>query len=148
MAKAMDVQVQTTIARPREAVADYLFDWRNDTTWIGGISEARRADGGGFGVGARVTRVARFLGKRIEYVNEVVELEPGRRLVMRSVQGPFPMRVTYEVDDAAGDGAHVRLRNQGDASRAYRFAGPLLARAVRRATQRDLDRLKRILESR
>jgi hypothetical protein len=147
MAKSMDVQVETTIARPREAVADYLFDWRNDTTWIGGISEARRADGGDFGVGARVARVARFLGKRIEYVNEVVELEPGRRLIMRSVQGPFPMRVTYEVDDA-DDGTRVRLRNQGDASRAYRFAGPLLARAVRRATQRDLDRLKRILESR
>src|SRR5215208_5861422 len=135
----MDVQVQTTIARPRESVAAYLFDWRNDTAWIGGISEARRVDDGDFGVGSRVARVARFLGKRIEYVNEVVDLEPGRRLAMRSVQGPFPMRVTYEVDDADG-GTEVRLRNEGDASRAYRLAGPLLARAVRRATQGDLER--------
>src|SRR4051794_2288506 len=98
----MDVQVHTTIARPRELVADYLFDWRNDTAWIGGISAARRVDGGEFGVGSRVARVARFLRKRIEYVNEVVDLEPGRRLVMRSVQGPFPMRVTYELKDADG----------------------------------------------
>jgi carbon monoxide dehydrogenase subunit G len=142
----VDVEVETEIARPRETVAGYLFDWRNDTAWIGGISEARRIDGGDFGVGVRVARVARFLGKRIEYVNEVVELDPGHRLVMRSVQGPFPMRITYEVDDADG-GTRVRLRNEGDASRAYRLAGPLLARAVRRATQRDLDRLKRILES-
>ncbi len=143
----MDVQVDTEIARPREAVAGYLFDWRNDTAWIGGISEARRVDGGDFGVGSRVARVAHFLGKRIEYVNEVVELEPGRRLVMRSVQGPFPMRVTYDVEDADGR-TRVRLRNEGDASRVYRFAGPLIARAVRRVTQRDLERLKRILESR
>ena len=144
---SMDVQVHTEIARPRETVADYLFDWRNDTAWIGGISEARRADEGDFGVGSRVARIAHFLGKRIEYVNEVVELEPGRRLVMRSVQGPFPMRVTYEVEDTDG-GTRVRLRNQGDARRVYRFAGPFIARAVRRATQRDLGRLKRIVESR
>src|SRR5215210_2491505 len=144
---AMDVQVQTDIAGPRERVAAYLFDWRNDTSWIGGISEAQRVDDGEFGVGSRVARVARFLGKRIEYVNEVVELEPGRRLAMRSVKGPFPMRVTYEVEDADA-GTQVRLRNEGDASRAYRVAGPFLALAVRRATHRDLDRLKRILESR
>jgi hypothetical protein len=144
----MDVQVQTRIDRPRETVAGYLFDWRNDTEWIGGITEARRVDEGAFGVGSRVARVARFLGKRIEYVNEVVELERDRRLVMRSVQGPFPMRISYELDDAGDGGTQVRLRNEGDASRSYRLAGPLLGRAVRRSTQGDLDRLKRILEAR
>src|SRR5215210_4019258 len=119
---ALDVQVETVVARPREDVAAYVFDWRNDTEWIGGISEARLLGDGRLGVGSRVARVAKFLGKRIEYVNEVSELEPARRLVMRSVKGPFPMRVTYEVEDA-GARTRVRLRNEGDASRAYRLAG-------------------------
>ena len=141
------MQVETTLARPREEVAAYLFDWRNDTEWIGGVVDARLVGNGAFGVGSQVARAAKFLGKRIEYVNEVVELDPARRLEMRSVKGPFPMRVTYDVDDA-GAGTRVRLRNEGDASRAHRFAAPLLAFAVRRATQRDVDRLKRILESR
>jgi len=144
---ALDVRVETVVARPREEVAEYLFDWRNDTEWIGGISEARRVGDGAFGVGSQVARVARFLGKRIEYVNEVVDLDPGRRLAMRSVKGPFPMRVMYEVDDA-GAGTLVRLRNEGGPSRALGLLWPLLSRAVRRATQRDVDRLKRILESR
>jgi uncharacterized membrane protein len=144
---ALDVQVETVVARPRAEVAAYLFDWRNDTEWIGGISEARRVGDGAFGVGAHVARVARFLGMRIEYVNEVVELEPESRLAMRSVKGPFPMRVTYELDDAGAAGTRVRLRNEGGPSRAYGLVWPLLSRAVRRATQRDLDRLKRIIES-
>jgi uncharacterized membrane protein len=146
-AMALDVRVETVIYRPRDEVAAYLFDWRNDTEWIGGITEAHVVRNGDFGVGSQVARVAKFLGKRIEYVNEVVELEPARRLAMRSVKGPFPMRVTYEVEDA-GASTRVRLRNEGDASRAYRFAAPLLTLAVRRATQRDVGRLKRILESR
>src|SRR5215217_7154658 len=135
---ALDVQVETVVARPREEVAAYLFDWRNDTEWIGGISEARLVGDGAFGVGSHVARVAKFLGKRIEYVNEVVELEPARRLAMRSVKGPFAMRVTYEVEDAAGGETRVRLRNEGGPSRAFGLLWPLLSRAVRRATQRDL----------
>src|SRR5215216_6377598 len=122
---ALDVQVETVVARPREEVAAYLFDWRNDAEWIGGISEARQLGDAHIAVGSRVARVAKFLGKRIEYVNEVVELEPARRLAMRSVKGPFAMRVTYEVEDA-GASTRVRLRNEGDAARAYRFAAPLL----------------------
>jgi hypothetical protein len=39
--------------------------------------------------------VARFLGRRLAYTYEVVELVPGRRLVMRTAQGPFPMETTY-----------------------------------------------------
>jgi len=135
------------IPRARPEVAAYVLDWRNDPKWIGGIGESRLATAEPFGIGSRVERVAKFLGKRIEYVNEVVELEPARRLAMRSVKGPFAMRVTYEVEDAAGGETRVRLRNEGGPSRALGLLWPLLSRAVRRATQRDLDRLKRILEA-
>jgi hypothetical protein len=83
-----DVTVEATIDRPREEVARYAADWRNDREWIGALSEVRLVSEGSFGVGSQVARVASFLGKRIEYVNEVVEYEPGRRLVMRSVRHP------------------------------------------------------------
>ena len=34
-----DVQVDTVIERPRDVVAEYAMDWRNDTSWIGALSE-------------------------------------------------------------------------------------------------------------
>ncbi len=140
-----DVQVETTIARPRSEVAGYVTDWRNDREWIGALRDVRLVTAGPVGVGSRVARVASFLGRRIEYVNEVVELEPDRRLVMRSVKAPFPMTVTYEFEDADG-GTRVRIRNQGDASGFYRVAGPLLGAAVRKGVAADLARLKELLE--
>lgn len=142
----IDVVVETEIARPREAVASYATDWRNDPQWIGAVSAARLAGEEPFGTGARVARRASFLGRRFEYVNEVTELVPGERLAMRSVAGPFPMRVTYEWEDA-GAGTRMRIRAAGDASRFYRAAGPLLARAVRRGIAGDLRRLKARLEA-
>jgi uncharacterized membrane protein len=141
-----DVTVETEIARPREEVAAYVADWRNDPTWIGALRDVRLETDGPVGVGSRVARVASFLGRRIEYVNEVVDYEPGRRLLMRSVKAPFPMTVLYEFEDAGG-GTRVRIRAGGDASGFYRLAAPLLDRAVARGIRGDLARLKTVLEA-
>ena len=90
-------------------------------------------------------RVAFFLGKRIEYVNEVVRLEPGSLLEMRSVKSPFPMHVTYAFADA-GRGTEIAVRVQGEPGGWYRIGGPMMRRAVQRSIDRDVSTLKRILE--
>ncbi len=142
---AIDVTATTTVAAPREVVAGYVMDHRNDPIWIGGISESKLQGDPPIAVGSRVRRVASFMGKRIEYVNEVTRLEPGAVLEMRSVKSPFPMVVTYAFDDAGGR-TRTSVRVQGDPSALYRIAGPLLSRQVRRSVQGDLNRLKGILE--
>jgi Polyketide cyclase / dehydrase and lipid transport len=114
--------------------------------WIGAVTEARLVTEPPFGVSSQVARVATFLGKRIEYVNEVVEYLPGKRLATRSVRAPFPMTVTYEFEDAS-PGTLVRIHAEGDPSGFYRVAGPLLSRAVRRGIEGDLGRLKATLET-
>jgi uncharacterized membrane protein len=143
---AIDTTAVITVGRPRQEVAAYLTDPGNDPRWIGGLRSARLVTAPPVGVGSRVERVARFLGRRVEYVNEITELS-GTRLAMRSVRSPFPMRVTYGFEDAGGaGGTEVSVRVQGDASRMYRLADPLLAALVRRSVQRDLRTLKRVLE--
>jgi Polyketide cyclase / dehydrase and lipid transport len=141
----VDVSASETIARPRDEVAMYVTDNRHDPTWIGGISESELLGEPPIVVGSRVRRVASFLGKRIEYVNEVTRLEPGRLLEMRSVKSPFAMVVTYGFEDA-DVGTRATVRVQGDPGAWYRIAGPLLARQVRGSVQRDLVRLRGILE--
>jgi hypothetical protein len=142
---AIDVTARTVITRPREDVAAYVIDHRNDPIWIGGISESELLGTGPIAEGSRVRRVASFLGKRIEYVNEVVRLEPGRLLDMRSVKSPFPMRVTYAFADGAG-GTETSVRVQGEPSGVYRIGGPMMRRAVQRSIDRDVATLKRVLE--
>ena len=144
---AVDVSATGTIRRPRDQVAAYLRDPGNDTEWIGGIRAARLLTPGAVAVGSRVERVATFLGRRVEYVNEITELTSDQ-LAMRSVRSPFPMRVTYGHRDAGGGATEVSVRVQGDAGRFYALLGPLLGPAVRRSIARDLRNLKRVLEAR
>jgi uncharacterized membrane protein len=142
---AIDIRAVIDVARPRGQVAAYLRDPGNDPSWIGGLRSARLVTDPPVGVGSRVERVASFLGRRIEYLNEITELT-GTRLAMRSVRSPFPMRVTYGFEDA-GQATEVSVRVEGDASRAYRLADPVMATLVRRSVRRDLRTLKGVLEN-
>ena len=142
----MNVQVETVIHRSRSDVAGFAMDAGNDPVWIGGITQSRTLTEQPMGKGTQVERVAKFLGRRIEYVNEVVEYNPESELLMRSIKGPFPMTVRYQFEDA-DEGTLARIQVSGNAGGFYKLAGPVLAQAVRRSVRGDLRRLKRLLES-
>jgi hypothetical protein len=97
-------------------------------------------------VGSRIAFGARFLGRRIAYTYEIVELVPGERLRMRTAEGPFPMETTYTWEPVEG-GTRMTLRNRGTPSGFGSLAAPKMARAMRRATTKDLAALRRLLES-
>ncbi len=142
---AIDVTIETTIARSRHDVARYVMDRRNDVAWICGISESELLGEGVFGEGSEVRRVAHFMGKRIDYVLRVERLDPDSFLGMRSVKAPFPMTVDYAFADADG-GTRMSIRVGGQPGRLYRLAGPVLARQTRASIASDLARLRALLE--
>jgi hypothetical protein len=90
--------------------------------------------------------VAHFLGRRLAYTYEITELVPGVRLVMRTAEGPFPMETTYTWRAEDAGRTRMTLRNCGEPRGFSRFAAPLMGAAMRRATSKDLQNLKRILE--
>ena len=143
----LDVMAERVIPLPTERVAAYAMDFRNDHRWTQGIRRAeltRQCDGGGFGLGAEVTRTAYFLGRRIDYVLRVAEHQPARLLDMVSVAGPLPMHVTYSFEPTAR-GTLTRIRVRGEARGGFRLAAPIMARRVRSSITKDLRDLEREL---
>ena len=142
----IDVSAEIVIDRARDDVATYVEDPENEPVWIGGIVESKPLTNPPVGVGTRVQRVATFMGRRMRYTPEVVEYDAGALLVM-STDSPFPMRISYQFEDAPGGGTVARIRIQGGGAWYYKLAGPLLGPAVRRNITKDLRRLKALLES-
>ena len=91
--------------------------------------------------------VARFLGRTISYTYEVKEDVEGERFVMATTDGPMRMdRTTYTWSDAPSGGTLMGLRNRGEPTGFSSLLAPMMGRAVRRANEKDLRRLKEILE--
>ena len=143
----VDITAEVRVARPPAEVAAYMTDPEHDPEWIGGVSAVRMETPPPVAVGTRVARVAGFLGRRVEYVNEVAGLDD-EHLEMRSVVAPFPMQITYSFVPEGGGGTIVRNRVRGRPGGVFALFGPLLAPLVRRSVQRDLERLRGVLERR
>jgi len=144
----VDVLTEIEIARPRADVAAYASDPANAPVWYENIESVEWRTPPPAAQGTRVAFVARFLGRRLAYTYEIAELVAGERLVMRTSEGPFPMETTYTWADAPGGDTRMTLRNRGEPAGFARVGAPMMARSMRRANRKDLEQLKRLLESR
>src|SRR3712207_1400097 len=136
----VDVESETVIQRPRSEVAAYASNPDSATTWYANIESVQWRSPRPLAVGTRLAFVARFLGRRLEYTYEVRALVPGERFVMSTAEGLFPMETTYAWEDAGGGATRMTLRNRGEPAGFGRMAAPMMARAIGRANQADLQR--------
>jgi uncharacterized membrane protein len=144
---AVDVVTEIDIALPRDEVAAFAGDPANATAWYRNIKSVEWETPPPAQMGSRMRFVAKFLGRTLEYTYEVREVEPGRRFVMRTADGPFPMETTYTWEDAPGGGTHMTLRNRGEPAGFAAVTAPVMSRTMRRANEADLRRLKELLET-
>jgi len=143
----VDVRTEIVIDRPRDRVADYAADPSNAPEWYVNIESVEWQTPPPLAVGSRLSFVAHFLGRRLAYTYEIVELVPGQRLVMRTAHGPFPMETTYTWEPEGDAKTKMTLQNRGEPKGFSKIMGPLMARAMRRANLKDLARIKALLEA-
>lgn len=143
---SVDVTTEIVIDRPTAAVSAYAADPMNAPEWYVNIQRVEWQTEPPLSVGSLLTFVAHFLGRTLEYTYEIVEFDPGSRLVMRTAQGPFPMETTYTWEPVGAGATRMRLRNRGEPAGFAKVARPVMSAAMRRANVKDLSALKRILE--
>lgn len=142
----VDVSTDIVINRPPEIVAGYASDPDHVPDWYANIKSVEWRTQKPLVVGSRIAFVAYFLGRRMAYTYESIELSPNR-LVMRTSEGPFPMETSYTWERVEDGRTRMTLRNRGVPTGFSRWVAPFMAMAMRRANKKDLVLLKKRLEN-
>lgn len=143
----VDVNVNAVIFCPRNMAADYAANPDNAPKWYVNIKSAEWKTPKPLKVGSQIAFTAHFLGKKLAYTYEIVELIPGEKLVMRTAEGPFPMETTYIWESVDEKSTRMSLRNRGNPTGFSRIFAPLMTAMMKRANKKDLALLKQILEN-
>lgn len=135
-----------TIARPVEDVFAVLSDVENVPRWSTNAIEEKLITPGPLGVGSRRRAVIKtFAGRTMVNHAEMIEFEPNRRMVV-DIDRPIPGRLVIDFLPA-GEGTRLDWTADFSGRGILRPLGPLLMRFYAWAFQKDLNRLKELMES-
>ena len=144
----MRAVAEIVVDRPLEVVWRWAADPRNWENWLDGVHDVRVE--GRLVEGGRIASRYEYGGRLHDFEYEIVVRDPPRRLLVRSLEGPFPFESDLELSEHARGTLVHQAFDAGPDSRftafLFKIAGPLVRQTLRRRMQAQLGRLKEAIE--
>jgi hypothetical protein len=135
-----------TIDASPAVVFDHLTDPDKAVVWQSSLLEVRLEPEGPMRRGTRITEVRKILGRKIDSVVEVTELEPERLFAGRVTTGPVPFEFRYTLEESKG-ATMLDFHMEGEPGGFFRLAEPLVVRRVEQQQESDFATLKELAET-
>lgn len=139
------IETREVIGRPIDEVFEFVSDVKNNPLWQSSIVEGRQTSSGSLGVGTTITTVSRYLGLRIKTDWEVIEYEPNKKYVAKSLSGRGQAKGSWSFEPVAS-GTCVDLVAEIGFSGLLRIVEPMLKFIGQRVTKKEFAALNDLFE--
>jgi len=140
------IETRVVINRPIDEVFEFVSDVENNPLWQSSIIEGRQTSAGPLGVGTTIMTISRYLGFQFKTDWEVIEYEPNKKYVAKSVSGHGQAKGTWEFQSVAS-GTRIDLVAEMGLSGLFRIVEPTLKKIGQRETEKEFAALKELLEA-
>jgi len=138
-------EVNIYINRPVEQVFAFLADAKNLHAWQSDLVENGQLTEGALRVGTRFREVRRTGPRQSEIQAEITVFEPNKRFATKTLTKP-QATVSYAFDSEDG-GTRLTYKFAMITSGLMRLLEPLIVGSIKKDSDSDFEKLKRILES-
>ena len=144
----MRVRSSVVVDQPVDVVFAYVADYRNDPMWRPEVTEMRYLTDEPIGVGIHALETSVLWGRRVVTESFVSRYEPNRGFDWDYVSGPYRVRGSRTFESVEGRTRVTSELEWNPSSRVARLVAPTMGRGYRRMLDRNLERLRAILEER
>lgn len=136
------------IARPPQAVHEFMIDPENATLWQSNLIEYEQLTEGPVGKGTKNRGITRVAGKKVEWETEIAEYEAGASALIRSTKAPMEFTI-HQSYQATGDGTTMTWHQEVGSLGGFfgKLGDALVTRMYHRDVKSNLEKLKELLEA-
>jgi carbon monoxide dehydrogenase subunit G len=139
------LELGTLIDRPMKDVFAFVADPNNMPQWNSAVVSIQQVTPGAVGFGTRFKTTGEILGRRVDGEMQVTAYEPESRCGFQMNAGPMQVNIALTLK-SAGTGTSLSLDAQGNPAGVLKLAEGVLAGQVKAMMERNLARLKAVLE--
>ena len=131
---------------PVEKAFEFISDARNRPIYDSGLIEVRQTPASPIQVGTKIVETRRFLGRKIEQIVEITDLDPNQWYGFRTVTGPIQSEGGFRLEPEGG-GTRINFEFKAAPGSFFKLAEPIVARSLKNNMDAALYDIKAALES-
>lgn len=141
----IEVGASEVIEAPVDVVFDAMSRVESLPEWLVGCRAAWPLSDDPYRVGGRVAHIDEVMGRRFEAHYEVVEWEPGQRVMFKSLSGPFD-GTSEETFSPNGECTRVEITIRGELRGAFRLGEWAARKVAQKQLTESIQNAKRMIE--
>jgi uncharacterized membrane protein len=143
----VNIKAEIFIEKPILEVFEYISDPNNAIDWLKNTISIQWKTPKPVQLNSKIAVKTNYFGKEMFYMYEVVFIEEGKKIMMKTKEGFLPMMTTYHCIDVDENTTLVKIDVKGNPTGFLKYFSLIINMVMKNSYKKSLLKLKKIVEN-